>query len=252
LYGAFAGAYDRLMDDVDYAAWYGNVRQMLALAGLTGAFSVADVCCGTGQFAIRFAKEGCKTTGIDLSQDMLNVAADRARAAGVRMPFVHMDATRLELPRPVDVITCLCDGVNYMNSPEAARAFFTRAAALLRPGGALLFDVSTEHKFLTALDGRAFGEDLEDLCYLWTNSYDPQTRLCRMDLSLFFRGEDGRYDRAFETHVQRAHALGEVRAWLQEAGFPFIHFFSEMTIQEHRSEDMRVHVLATKEEYLCT
>lgn len=245
-YGAFAAVYDRLMDDVDYGAWYRHYRALLAHAGIARPSRVADVCCGTGAFAVRFAKDGASVCGFDLSEEMLAAAQISARRAGVRIPFVRMDAAELNLPRPVDAIVCACDGVNYLAKPGLAQAFFCRAYEGLRPGGALAFDVSTESKFLCSLDGRAFGEDREDLCFLWTNDYDKTARLCHMELTIFVRQQDGRYARSFETHEQRAHSPRELTAWLAQAGFARVEIFSEMTMEPWSGRDDRWHVLAVK------
>lgn len=234
------------MDDVDYGAWYRHYRALFARAGVEKPRRAADVCCGTGAFAIRLAKEGVNAVGVDLSEEMLAVAQSRARAAGVRLPFVRMDARELELPRPVDAILCACDGVNYLSSPEGARAFFKRAHASLHPGGALAFDVSTGHKFACELDGRAFGEDREDLCFLWTNDYNAKSLLCHMELTIFSRVADGRFSRSFEVHTQRAHSPDELRAWLEEAGFSGVEILSEMTMEPWRETDSRHHIVAIR------
>jgi len=245
-YDAFAAVYDRLMDDVDYGAWYKHYRALFARAGIGKPRSVADVCCGTGAFAIRFAKDGAGVVGIDLSEEMLQAAQREARKAGTRVQFVHMDATQLRLPKPADAILCACDGVNYLSTPDAAQSFFRRAHAALRPGGALAFDVSTEHKFLHRLDGRAFGEDREDLCFLWTNAYEKETRLCHMELTLFTEESGGRFSRAFETHTQRAHSPEELEAWLSDAGFARVELFSDMILEPVRGDEDRLHVLAIR------
>ncbi len=234
------------MRDVDYNAWYAYYRALFRHAGLDKVGSAADVCCGTGAFAVRLAKDGARVTGVDGSPDMLSVAGERARQAGARAVFVRQDARKLQLPRPVEAILCACDGVNYLSSPQAARAFFRRAYAALAPGGALAFDVSTAHKFITRLDGRAYGEDLDDLCYLWTNVFDESAALCHMDLTLFLRQENGLYAKYAEAHTQRAHGEDELGAWLREAGFASIEFFSETTMERHKENDERMHVLAIK------
>jgi len=39
--------------------------------------NVLDVGCGTGNFSIKLAKLGCNVTGIDISDNMLNIARKR-------------------------------------------------------------------------------------------------------------------------------------------------------------------------------
>ena len=80
----------------------------------------------------------------------------------------------------------------------------------------LLFDISSQYKLKELLDGHSFGEDLVDCAYLCQNTYDLDSMLLQMDLSLFVREADGRYARSEETHFQRAYAAEELRAQLLE------------------------------------
>lgn len=248
MYGEFSNVYDRLMDDVDYDAWFAYYMALFARAGITAPRRAADICCGTGQFAVRLAERGIQTTGVDFSTDMLAAAQQNARARGVRANFIRMDAARLALHRPVDIMLCACDGVNYLSTPAAAQAFFVRAYEHLVPGGALAFDVSTPYKLEHVLGGRAFGEDRGDVCYLWQNDYHEQSRLCRMELTIFTREADGRYAKSTEHHLQRAHDAQELTLWLSKAGFTGIELFSGQSLEPPAPKDERIHIIARKQE----
>ena len=50
----------------------------------------------------------------------------------------------------------------------------------LRPGGGLFFDVSTAHKLRDVLGNAFFGEERDDVCYLWQNRYDGAARTVEM------------------------------------------------------------------------
>ena len=53
---------------------------------------VLDVGCGTGNFSLKLARMGLKVTGIDISDNMLKVAENKARAEGLIIDFINMDA----------------------------------------------------------------------------------------------------------------------------------------------------------------
>lgn len=72
--------------------------------------SILDVGCGTGRHSVELAKRGYAVTGLDLSGQMLAEAARSAAAAGVKVEWVHADATRFSLPRLHDAAVCLCEG----------------------------------------------------------------------------------------------------------------------------------------------
>lgn len=244
MYNRFAEVYDRLMDDFDYPAWAEYYLKLLARAGCTPK-TMCECGCGTGSMTLQFARRGIRVTGVDLSGEMLAEAQKKARAAGLMVPFVQEDMTHLTLPRRVDAIVACCDGVNYLTTREQAREFFAAARQWLRPGGALAFDVSTERKLLGEMGDAFFGEDRDDVTYLWQNRREG--RLLRMELTFFVRREDGLYERFDESQTQRAHTIEELTEELHACGFGRVETFGEQSFDAPTPEDRRVHFLAWAE-----
>ena len=87
-----------------------EVDFLLGELGLAPGCSVLDVGCGTGRHSIELAKRGYAVTGLDLSSEMLARAASAAKAADVRVDWIHSDATRFSFPRSFDAAICLCEG----------------------------------------------------------------------------------------------------------------------------------------------
>ncbi len=242
-YGRFAAVYDTLMQDVDYAAWAAYLISLLSERD--GVRTVLDCACGTGEFAIRLAREGYVVTGVDVSPDMLREAQQKARMQGFSIPFVCQDMRSLMVHKPVDAILCACDGVNYLTNMKDVRAFFASAASALKPGGMLLFDVSSDYKLEHVLGGNTFGEAEEDCAYLWRNRYDAQTRLCEMELAFFVK--EGRlYERFDERHVQRAHSVKELNNALASAGFEQIAIYEALTKDEPAPDAQRIQFTAIR------
>ena len=215
-YEDLALVYDPLMAEVDRGAWAEYLRGFLPAGG-----AILECACGTGEMSLRLAKMGFSVTATDSSEEMLGVASRKQREsglAGARLRFVKMDMRELSLHKKADAVIACCDGVNYLLSRADAKRFFASANTVLKEGGLLLFDVSSRHKLQNVLGNNAFVENGEDIAYLWQNSYDPETKLIRMELS-FFKREGGLYRRFDETHIQRAHSVRELGSWLEEAGF---------------------------------
>ena len=244
-YGAFAALYDRLMDDVDYDGWADWYLQLLNAAGVAPK-KLCDCACGTGSMSVRFARRGIQVTGADLSGEMLARAQEKARGFGVQVMFVEQDMCALTLPRPVDALVCACDGVNYLRTDERVARFFERAHAALRPGGALAFDISTEKKLRETLGDGLFGEDRDDVTYLWANRYDNKKRTATMDLTFFVRERDGRYRRFDETHVQKAHDPRRLEALLLQCGFTQVRIFGDRTFDAPDADAQRIHMTAVR------
>ncbi|MDD6045047.1 MAG: methyltransferase domain-containing protein [Clostridia bacterium] len=214
MYGKFAGLYDPLMKDVDYDRWAEYIASFLP----EGSLRIADCACGTGEITIRLAKMGYTLTGIDISEDMLRIAAEKARKSALKLPFICQNMAELQLHRPQDAIVCACDGVNYLDSLEQVGRFFSAAYAVLKPNGLLLFDISSRHKLENVLDCNTFAEDDGERAYIWKNCYDPESRLISMELS-FYEKQGEFYRRFEESHIQRAHEEKELLSAMEKAGF---------------------------------
>ncbi len=179
MYTAFARVYDELMDTVDYDAWAAHYARLMAACGVPEKGKCVECACGTGNLTLRLRKKGYQITGTDLSGDMLAAAMEKARGAGETIPFVRQDMRALSVPRRVDCVLSTCDGVNYLTGPEDVRAFFTAAFAALKPGGALIFDVSTPDKLKNTLGNNTLYSDDDSVSYIWRNAWDEKTPASR-------------------------------------------------------------------------
>ena len=150
MYQDFAEIYDALMNDVDYESWAEHYTRLLSIFGIRGG-KICECACGTGGLTLPLRRRGFQMTGVDLSREMLWQAAQKARKNGMNIPFVQQDMRSLNLHKPVDAVIATCDGVNYLMTEEDLLSFFRAAKRAIRPGGALIYDVSTPHKLKNIL-----------------------------------------------------------------------------------------------------
>ena len=76
-YHELAASYDRLTNDVDYEATVDFYYEILKQEGLHPRTAV-DLACGTGSVTAILAKRGLRVIGVDLSEEMLTVAQQKA------------------------------------------------------------------------------------------------------------------------------------------------------------------------------
>ena len=131
MYTAFAQVYDALME-VDYAAWAQYYHELMKKAGVKEKGKCVECACGTGGLTLPLRKLGWQMTGVDLSEEMLARAMEKARAAGMIIPFVCQDMCALSVPTRVHCVLCTCDGVNYLTAPEKVQQLPTETDAAAR------------------------------------------------------------------------------------------------------------------------
>ena len=247
MYQAFAELYDELMNDVDYEGWADYYTRLLSIYGVRGG-KICECACGTGGLTIPLYYRGFQMTGVDISREMLWQAAQKSRKRGIAMPFVQQDMKALNLHRPMDAVLATCDGVNYLLTEEDLLSFFRAAHRAVKPGGALVFDVSTPYKLKHVLCAGLMGEDREDVTYVWQNTWHEKTQTVDLDLIFFVREKDGKYRRMEEHQQQRAWDEKTLKEQLWHAGFRTVSFYGDYTLNAPKDGNQRWHVAATRAE----
>ena len=83
LFGTIAARYD-LLNDIQSLGLHRLWKQrLIRLSKVTRGSKALDVCCGTGDIALRLAQQGALVTGLDFSEPMLAVARQRAQRASL-------------------------------------------------------------------------------------------------------------------------------------------------------------------------
>ncbi len=247
MYQGFAEIYDELMNDVNYERWAEHYARLLSIYGIRSG-KICECACGTGGLTLPFHRLGFQMTGVDLSREMLWQAAQKARKNGIAIPFVQQDMKALNLHRPMDAVLATCDGVNYLLTEEDLLSFFRSAARSIRPGGALVFDVSTPYKLREILCRELMWEDRDNLTYLWMNTWHERTRTVDLDLCFFLREKGDQYRRMEEHQTQRAWDPQILKEKLWQAGFRAVSFYADMTLHPAEEHNQRWHIAATRSE----
>ncbi|MFW5749613.1 MAG: class I SAM-dependent methyltransferase, partial [Halanaerobium sp.] len=94
-----------------------------------------DIGCGTGNFSIKLAKKGCQVTGIDISQPMLDKAAEKAEKLNLDINFKKGDALNLEFEDDHFDSVFSMAAVEFIKELETA---FAEMKRVVKPGGKIL------------------------------------------------------------------------------------------------------------------
>lgn len=237
-YMDFAYIYDRLMHkDINYEKWVDYIENIFTKYGINPDL-VCDLACGTGNITVPMSRRGYNMTGVDISEDMLNVA--REKAAGEDILFLNQNIQSLDLYGTMGAFTCMIDGINYIISPKALLDMLTRIkTCFLDKGGLFVFDISTRHKLKNVIGSNTFVHSERDVFYTWQNRYIENKNLSDMLLTFFVRSKSG-YKRFEERHLQRAYSEAELRRLLKKAGFTEIDTYAELTFDAPDKDSDRI------------
>ncbi|BDF58233.1 methyltransferase [Christensenellaceae bacterium] len=244
-YEALAGVYDALMYDAGYDEWAEYIADLLCRAGVGPGERVLEYACGTGNITLRLARAGYRMTATDISEEMLFLAQEKTRRSAARVEYACADMCEFALNKPVKAAIAACDGVNYILEQERLEAFFAQVYHNIQPDGVFLFDISSAHKLKHVLGNEFYFDDGDEETYFWQNTYDDQTGLLKMDITLFV-AEEGTYRRFDERHMQRAWKNREITDMLESAGFGEVRSYAFLSTEQANERCDRIQFAATR------
>ena len=160
--------------------------------------------------------------------------------------YLNQDICELDLYSTIGTAVCLCDSLNYLLSDEELEAAFGGVSNFLYPGGLFIFDCNTSYKYREAIGESTIAEAGEDVSFIWDNFYDEDENVNEYDLTLFIKREDGLYERAEETHLQRGIEKDDIERLAGKCGLEPVLICDSDTDGEVRDDTERIYAVLRK------
>jgi demethylmenaquinone methyltransferase / 2-methoxy-6-polyprenyl-1,4-benzoquinol methylase len=144
MFDRIAGRYDLLNSLMTVGLHHAWRERAADRAQVAPGDAVLDVCCGTGDLAFELARRvtpGGHVVGCDFSEQMLDLARDKAADRGAPVRFEWADA--LELPYDDGRFDAVTVGFGVRNFADRDRGL-REMARVLKPGGRLAILEFTE------------------------------------------------------------------------------------------------------------
>ena len=101
---------------------------------------IIDIGCGTGRHAIELTKRGYNVIGVDLSENQIKRAREKAEEVGLTIDFQTQDARNLPFDGEFDLAIMLCEGgFSLMDTDEMNFDILKNATKALKSKGKLIF-----------------------------------------------------------------------------------------------------------------
>lgn len=151
-----------------------------------------ELACGTGALAVEFAKAGFDVTGLDLSEEMLMIASQRAEQEDTPIQLVEGDMLDLTDVGTYEAITCYSDSICYMEDEQSVQQVFDGVYNSLRDDGVFMFDVHSTYQIDEVFPDYSYHYQTDEFAFLW-ESYQGEvphsiehflTFLCKMRMEL--------------------------------------------------------------------
>ena len=258
-YTGFAKVYETFMDNIPYGEWAEYIKKLLTEYGIAPGSLLCELGCGTGIMTRHLAEAGYDMIGIDLSEEMLDIARYEHPECDADILYLNQDMREFELYGTVAAVISLCDSMNYLTTEEDLLQTFRLVNNYLDPGGYFIFDMKTEYHYEMLMGNRTIVDNRENCSLIWENFYDKENQLNQYDITIYAKAEFEEeeedddempplFERMEESHVQRAYTIEKIKELLRRAGLEFVAVYGEGTKDVPKQDDGRIYFIA-KETY---
>ena len=250
---SLAPYYDELMSRVPYHKWVDYLLKICKRHQHTPR-RILDCACGTGNVTYELARRGFEVAGVDISQEMVEIARSKSTLTASQPRFFQADLCEMdiaaELGYQCDTVTCLYDSLNYLTSPELLQRAFERIRQHVLPDALFIFDMNSPYAFDTDMFTQNDFSPSRKLRYEWVANYDRQTRLCTVDMTYYRRMEDNSLMRFQETHCERSYSMIEITQLLNRAGWKLLESFDSYRLVPPHARSERWYFVATPQSFV--
>jgi SAM-dependent methyltransferase len=201
------------MDETLYPKWVEYANRYL-----NGHESILELACGTGRLGVLLKQVGYDVTGLDSSADMLSLAYNRQREAGVSFPLIEGDMRELAELEKYDAILSFCDSLCYLEEKTDLEKVFSQVYQVLNNDGIFLFDVHSLKK-MKQFEEYSYHAETEEAVLLWDSFKGDAPHSVEHELTIFVKNDEGLYERYQELHKERTYPIEEYHQMLSVAGF---------------------------------
>ena len=236
-YKTFAFVYDEVMDSTLYDQWLDFTTRHLPL----NTKRILELACGTGILAIELAKKEYDVVALDLSEEMLMIASERAYEAQVQIQFVVGDMLDLSEVGQYEAITCFSDSLCYMKNQQEVQQVFDTVYCSLEDEGVFIFDVHSVYQMTTVFPEFSYQYQTENFAFLWDSFSGKEEYSIEHYLTFFVRNEleENSFKRFDELHQERTYSLEQYRMMLENAGFSSMHVYGDFTDEQQTDKTRR-------------
>ena len=212
----FAEIYDVFMKYVNYDEWYKFLQMFIKKKG-----TILDLGCGTGEFILRFLKDGFIVVGVDLSEKMLEMSEKKLLKNNfinnyklVKENIINYENINENNEiQQVDYIICNFDTVNYLKNEKEFLKFIEKCNQNLKKDGYLIFDAVTEDIFEEIFENDIFLDEEPEYTSIWRHEQLSENKHL-IEIDLFIRENEN--DNLFRKYNEVQHKFIYEPEWIVE------------------------------------
>ena len=190
---------------------------------------ILDLGCGTGRFSIELAKRGYKITGLDIADEMLEVAIANARKANVNIRFIKGDIRSFRLGNKIDIIWARGSIGDLMGINDVKNAI-NNVRNNLSKKGLFIFDVRSDENIVGERSGRSkheariFKKGNKTIMFKFKRDVSRRSKIVTIKAEIIVKSRN-HVDKYKASHMMRYYNKEEITELLFDTGFKILGIF---------------------------
>ena len=190
MYKELAKYYDLIYSWKDYRKETDKIKNLIKKHKKSDGNKLLDVACGTGKH-LEYLKENFYCTGIDLNEEMINVAKNNI----MDVDFKTADMMNFNLNDKFDIINCLFSSICYVKTYDNLEKTIMNFKNHLKVGGVVIIEPwFTKSAYWVGLPSMTTydGEDIK-IARLNTTAIDKDLSVMEMHYLIVEKNKDVKY-----------------------------------------------------------
>jgi SAM-dependent methyltransferase len=222
----YSNSYDLLYEEKDYDGECTLIEKIIGDYNKIPVHSILDLGCGTGNHSLRLAERGYEVTGIDRSNEMLDIAKAKVEQKKIHCTFFQSDLREFDNHKKYDAVIMMFAVLGYQQENEDVLAALKTVSKLLKKGGVFICDVWYGPAVLNQKPGeRARVIETGDTKIIRVSSgiLDTFRHLVKVHYHLWTIKSDRVLTETQEEHTMRFFFPQELVFLLESAGLEMVH-----------------------------
>lgn len=239
VFQSYAAYYDLLYKDKDYSGEVDYVESLIKKYASVNVKKILNLGCGTGRHDKLFASKGYEMTGVDLSQEMIEIAK-KNNSPDLESPsllkregresseprFFEGDIRTFRINEKFGAVISLFHVMSYQVTNDDVCAAFKTAREHLESGGIFIFDCWYGPAVLTdrpVVRTKKIEDDNYEIIRVSEPAMDSEANTVDVNFDILVTGkQDQSLERIKESHKMRYLFYTEIEMFLEKTGLSLI------------------------------
>lgn len=238
MYNYLSKIYDKFMEYADYNKWNEIIINAMEENNIEYQ-SLLDLGCGTGKLLFQIADKFKFCKGIDLSENMLNIAKDhykdqikKKKINESKIKFVLDDIITFKTQEKYNIAIAFFDTINHILSGEELLLHFRNVKNALNKNGLYIFDI-VDRKFMNKMFvNNTFVDIRDDFTCIW--ELEREDDIDYIKATYFLRREKKLYEKFYEVYTKKIFSQDELEKIIDKSQLKIVKKYVNDKIAGHR------------------